>query len=68
MLSSLPSNRNKLFLLLAFAGCFVWVSFNVILELPHSATYFWLIYFTTAYAFRYKARSNISPSIEHALL
>ena len=54
MLSPLPSNRNKLFLLLAFAGCFVWVSFNVILELPHSATYFWLIYFTTAYAFRYK--------------
>jgi hypothetical protein len=55
MLSPLPSDRNKLFLLLAFAGCAVWVSFNVILELPHSATYFWLVYFTTAYAFRDKS-------------
>ncbi len=59
MLSPLPASRNKSFLLLAFAGCFVWVSFNVILELPHSATYFWLIYFTTAYAFRYKHLDRI---------
>jgi O-antigen ligase len=59
MLSPLPANRNKSFLLLAFAGCFIWVAFNVILELPHSAVYFWLIYFTTAYAFKYRSQWEI---------
>jgi hypothetical protein len=40
------------FLLYALAGCFIWICFNVILELPHSATYFWLVFFTAAYAFK----------------
>jgi len=40
------------FMLYALAGCFVWICFNVILELPHSATYFWLVFFTAAYAFK----------------
>ncbi len=59
MLSPLPVNRNKSFLLLVFVGCFIWVAFNVILELPHSAVYFWLIYFTTAYAFKYRSQWEI---------
>jgi hypothetical protein len=43
-------NNNKVpyFLILTLIGSIVWCSFNVILELPHSAVYFWLIYFTTA--------------------
>lgn len=42
------------FLILSLAGCSIWSSFNVILELPHSSTYFWLIYFTTALALQTK--------------
>ncbi len=42
-------NNSFKFLLLSFVGVAVWVSFNVILELPHSSTYFWLIYFTLAF-------------------
>lgn len=41
-------DRNANFLILALAGCLVWILFNVILELPHSATFFWLVYFTCA--------------------
>ncbi|HXB06695.1 MAG TPA: hypothetical protein VNW04_06260 [Puia sp.] len=40
------------FLVYALAGSCVWVMFNVILELPHSATFFWLVYLTTAYALK----------------
>jgi hypothetical protein len=47
--SSLPADN---FLLYALAGCFVWICFNVILELPHSATFFWLVFFAAAYAFK----------------
>jgi hypothetical protein len=46
-----PESYNN-FLLYALTGCFVWICFNVILELPHSATYFWLVFFTTACAFK----------------
>ena len=42
-------DRNVIFLVLALSGCIVWICFNVILELPHSSTYFWLLYFTTAF-------------------
>jgi hypothetical protein len=45
-------DNNKIFLLLCIIGCFVWVCFNVILELPHSSTFFWLVYFTTAFYFK----------------
>jgi hypothetical protein len=37
------------FLIYTLTGCFVWISFNVILELPHASTYFWLVFFTTAF-------------------
>ncbi|PVW15133.1 hypothetical protein [Marixanthomonas spongiae] len=37
------------FLLLAVVGVAIWASFNVVLELPHSSTYFWLLYFTLAF-------------------
>ena len=40
------TDKNKLFLFYSLFGLIVWCSFNVILELPHSAIYFWLIYFT----------------------
>lgn len=40
------------FLVYALTGCVVWILFNVILELPHSATYFWLVYFTAVYALK----------------
>jgi hypothetical protein len=52
LLRSRPTEPSDSFLLYALAGCFVWISFNVILELPHSATYFWLVFFTAAYAFK----------------
>jgi len=42
-----PPDKDGLFLILAFSGCLVWICFNVILELPHSAIFFWLVYFTT---------------------
>jgi hypothetical protein len=37
------------FLIYVLAGCVIWISFNVILELPHAASYFWLVFFTTAF-------------------
>jgi len=39
-------DKNKLFLFYTIIGLIVWSSFNVILELPHSAIFFWLIFFT----------------------
>lgn len=36
------------FLIYVLTGCFIWIAFNVILELPHSATFFWLVYFAAA--------------------
>jgi O-antigen ligase len=44
------------FLVYALAGCFAWVMFNVILELPHSATFFWLVYMTAAYALKVEGK------------
>jgi len=65
-ISPLSSDTDKNFLLFALVGCMVWVSFNVILELPHSATYFWLIYFSSAYAFKTKRMLNDSQGIVQA--
>ena len=39
------SSKNLKFLIITLIGCSVWVSFNVILELPHSSLYYWLIVF-----------------------
>lgn len=44
-----PFDRNKKFyylIMLSLIGLTIWSSFNVVLELPHSAGFFWLIYFT----------------------
>jgi hypothetical protein len=50
------------FLVYALAGCFGWVLFNVILELPHSATFFWLVYMTTAYALKVEKTPPAQPA------
>jgi len=42
-------NTKLEFLLLSLAGSMVWASFNVVLELPHSSAFFWLIYFSLIY-------------------
>jgi len=47
-----PTDKKSLFLTYSLIGSIIWCSFNVILELPHSAIYFWLIYFTYAYYHR----------------
>jgi hypothetical protein len=52
LLKSRSADPSVNFLVYALAGCFVWIMFNVILELPHSATFFWLVYMTTAYALK----------------
>jgi hypothetical protein len=44
-----PEDNNVMFLILALIGSIVWICFNVILELPHSASFFWLVYFTSLY-------------------
>ncbi|SDE47792.1 hypothetical protein [Ulvibacter litoralis] len=58
-----PVKNNLLkFLLLSLVGVSIWASFNVILELPHSSTYFWLIYFTLAF---YLYKINIDDKKNH---
>lgn len=47
-------NPDKRFLIFALTGNLTWINFNVILELPHSATFFWLIYFAAAYGLKIK--------------
>ena len=47
------SHQNHLdFLVLALIGTSIWVSFNVVLELPHSSSFYWLIYFSLVYSLR----------------
>lgn len=43
------NSQTKYFLVITLTGSIIWCCFNVILELPHSSVYFWLIFFTTAY-------------------
>lgn len=40
------TDKDRLFMFFTLWGLIMWVFFNVILELPHSAIYFWFIYFT----------------------
>jgi O-antigen ligase len=47
-----PGDPSIRFLVYSLAGCFVWIMLNVILELPHSATFYWLVYLSTAYALK----------------
>lgn len=51
---TIPLNQDKRLLIFALTGSLAWISFNVILELPHSATFFWLIYFAAAYGLKIK--------------
>jgi len=46
LLESKSRTNSTDFLVLSLLGSTVWVSFNVILELPHSAGIFWFIYFS----------------------
>lgn len=48
-------DKNKLFLFHSIIGTIIWSSFNVILELPHSALLFWLIFFTYIFYDKIKA-------------
>ncbi|MDA0317069.1 MAG: hypothetical protein O2978_06155 [Bacteroidetes bacterium] len=57
LLQNKSKDKKKLFLLYCLVGSVVWASFNVVLELPHSAVYFWLIYFT--YAFYERKQTKI---------
>lgn len=41
----LENNDIEIFFGLCLVGLSIWVSLNVILELPHSSVYFWLVYF-----------------------
>jgi hypothetical protein len=51
-LRKVPGDDNVMFLILSVCGCLVWISFNVILELPHTATYFWLVFLTAVFYLR----------------
>ena len=39
------SSKENMFFALSLLGLSIWVFFNVVLELPHSAHYFWLFFF-----------------------
>lgn len=45
-------NDKTLFLLLSFVGMSVWCFFNVILELPHSSSIYWVVYFILAFTIK----------------
>ena len=49
--NKIKGDKNKDFLILSFIGSSVWASFNVVLELPHSSAFYWLIYFSLIYSF-----------------
>jgi hypothetical protein len=51
-----PQDKTQNFLFLSLIGLFIWSSFNVVLELPHSSMFVWLVYFTLIY-YTYK-KSN----------
>jgi len=54
----ISNDRNLNYLTYNLIGSIVWVFFNVILELPHSAVYFWLVYFTTALYYKYNYQNQ----------
>lgn len=54
-LNQLKKMPEQLFILfLSLVGMSIWSLFNVILELPHSASFYWLIYFTLAIMLKYE--------------
>lgn len=54
----IKGSKQKDFLILSLVGAMVWASFNVVLELPHSSAFFWLIYFTLLYQFKIEPTEN----------
>ena len=57
-------SKNKLrnpksdFLLLAWIGLTIWSCFNVVLELPHTSSFIWLVYFSLIYQFKHNHIPN----------
>jgi len=51
---------SKDFLIISLIGVSVWSCFHVVLELPHSSSFFWLIYFSTIYVFNYSSEDKIN--------
>jgi hypothetical protein len=47
-------NNDYKFLFLCLIGLMIWSSLNVVLELPHSSLFFWLIYFLFLFKLSYK--------------
>lgn len=66
-LSPGQSSREGEFLLLSLVGASMWAAFNVIVELPHSAGLFWLIYFTAMGYFEWAASSRNIPASQNEL-
>lgn len=55
-------NPQNDFLILSCIGLSVWSSFNVVLELPHSSLFYWLVYFTLVYQFKTKNSQSINSA------
>ena len=55
---------SKDFLLISLIGVTTWSCFHVVLELPHSSGFYWLIYFTTIYAFNYADKESTPTAVE----
>lgn len=53
-------NPQNDFLILSWIGITVWASFNVVLELPHSSLFYWLVYFSLLYQFKNNRSINIT--------
>ncbi len=51
-------SSKKDFMVLALLGVIVWTNFHVVLELPHSSSFFWLIYFSTVYLFNFEKKTE----------
>ncbi len=45
------------FMVLALLVMMAWASFHVVLELPHSSAFFWLVYFSAVYLFKQNTNS-----------
>ena len=50
-------NDHTSFLIISLFGLSIWVSFNEILEVPHSTALFWFVYFATVQSLRNEFRS-----------
>jgi len=51
-------NAHLFILFLSLIGVSVWAFFNVVLELPHSSSFYWLIYFTLAFMLKQEKSLN----------